>query len=131
MNRAIATVTTMSKRKTPFEKRLGRCYELSAKAVLDHPEWTLVHGRLTAPARVGEVKYPLLDHAWCEYEHDLPPVDEFEGIKIEVVFDPVMGRTYPKAIYYSMYKVEVAGRYSFDEMAKKLVTFKHFGPWPA
>ena len=107
-----------STKKKHDNPRLGKCYELSGRYVIDgmfipdRERATLVHGRLVNPFGVG---HPLLDHAWIETDDE--------------IYDPVMDKTWGRAIFYSLFKPTVFKRYNREEARKMILKHKHWGPW--
>ena len=89
--------------------RLGRCFELAGRYVSEHPDATLVHGRLTNPFARGMKE---LDHAWVE-----------EGDRI---FDPVMGSHWDKEAYERLFQVRVYKRYSHEEVLNMTLEREHW-----
>ena len=92
--------------------RLRRCYELSGRYVSGHPEAILVHGELTDPFGVGQ---KTLKHAWVEMGDE--------------IFDPVMDKVWPKAVYESLFKTKEEKRYTFQEVLKITLQTGNWGPW--
>lgn len=95
-------------------ENIGRCYELSAKYVIDHISSgaTLVHARLTNPFGKGLKE---LDHAFVEIGNE--------------IFDPVMNQKWPKEVYCDLFKVRETSRYTFDEIMSNIDQYHHWGPW--
>lgn len=93
--------------------RLGRCYELSGRYVLDNHDAILVHGSVNGIRMTGKDRDN--PHAWVE-----------EG---DEVFDPVMDQRIPKEAYYGMMQAKVVKKYEWDEMAKTMLKAAHWGPW--
>jgi hypothetical protein len=103
----------VSKRKprpTAFSKRLGRCYELSAKYVFDHEGCVLVHGSIQGFGR------PRIDHAWVV----LPDGD---------VHDPVADTTWSAELHRQIFNAVETKRYAKIEAVVCMVRDEHYGPW--
>ncbi len=106
-------------------RRLGRCYELSGHHVLYHHDWVLVHGRISVAAlhaEEGDDRPPLrngidfpISHAWCE--------------KGELVYDPVLDETYPRAQHYARLAAGACATYTHEEMCEKLRVGQVWQPW--
>lgn len=105
----------MSARRTSKNRRLGRCYELSAKHVLEYHDDVLVHGIVMDPSGMG--KYITIAHAWIEFQ---------DGTQ---VYDPVMDQTFLKEVYYQIYEAKAEATYTLKQLCPLLVTTKHYGPW--
>ena len=97
-----------------IRKRLSRCYELAARAMLneaDSDQWVLVHGSGVNPGH-GE----RLRHAWIELND---------------------GRTYhadidvyePTDWFMAHYQVQVEHRYSRQEACALISATRCYGPW--
>ena len=76
----------------------------------------LVHGEVTGQRKIAGIKF---GHAWIE-----------DG---DTVIDMSQGRDIrmPKALYYALGNINPSNtfRYTPEEMNKKLLEFKHWGPW--
>lgn len=94
-----------------FEDRLGKCYELSGRYVIDHGGVTLVHGRITDKFCTGLT----IDHAWIEEN--------------ENVYDPVLDTEFPKFLYYELFNAEARNAYSQTKACVHMLRTEHFGPW--
>jgi len=92
--------------------RLGLCYELSGRYVSQHHDAVLVHGRLTNPFGAG---HPELDHAWVEVGDE--------------IFDPVMDKMWPKAVYESLFKTKVYKKYKHMDVIRVTNRTGNWGPW--
>lgn len=96
-----------------MDQRLGKCYELSwqyINAINDpNTKELLVHGYITD--KIGRT----IDHAWTENGNN--------------VYDPVMDKTMPRMVYYSLLQVEVFKKYTYDEAIKMGMKTKVYGPW--
>ena len=94
----------------------GDCYEISAKTVLDNPEYTLVHGIVTGQGRLQGVRY---GHAWVEHEGNV--IDLSNGRNLE----------FPKEVYYAIGNIDPNDQYQYNakDLRKILQYEKHWGPW--
>ena len=100
-----------------FKKRLGQCYSLSGRYVMDHSGTTLVHGTIQR----GDS--PHNPHAWVEY-------NDVQGqYTIPMIHDPVLGQDLPKDAYMRWMNATERKRYTRDEMLKVCVRAKNWGPW--
>lgn len=138
----LSTVTANEKKKQAakqrrdgMSKRLGHCYDLSAKYVIDHPDAILVHGNIVPPPAIrAEVHHKSLDHAWVEYTRMIES-RELAGpcgsirLGVALVYDPVMDREYPREYYYNTFGATVFSAYSWEDSAKLMRRTGHFGPW--
>jgi hypothetical protein len=100
------------KRDGGIKSRLGRCYELSARFVVDHRDATLVHGSIEG---MGHPRNP---HAWVL----LPSGD---------IFDPVLDSEMSADAWAAFASPRVERTFTRDELVPLLVEFGHWGPWPA
>ena len=92
-----------------YQDRLGQCFEMAARYVIDHPVTELIHGSIQGYGA------PRLDHAW---------VDTGSGI-----FDAVMGKhfTYDE---WELFANPIEGdRFSYRTLSKLISKHKHWGPW--
>jgi 8-oxo-dGTP pyrophosphatase MutT (NUDIX family) len=96
----------------PKNPRVGKCYELSGRYVLEHPKAILVHGRLINPFKRGLTE---LDHAWVEVGDE--------------IFDPVMDIIWPKNVYEDFFHAKPNKKYSFIEVVKIVDRAENWGPW--
>jgi hypothetical protein len=108
--------------------RLGRCFELSTKYVMSHPDWNLINA-VISDKRFGSDN--TLAHAWCE--------------KGEMAYDPVLDKEWPIQVMYSLYGVvdykynpykkkvgvpeTLKVTYTSAEMYKLVTKFGTYGPW--
>lgn len=92
--------------------RLGRCYELSAKYVLDNDGFNLVHGFITD--KIGVTGHTI-DHAWVEKEGN--------------VYDPVLDMELPTEIHEAMFNAEVTIKYPRKSVLDMILMKEHWGPW--
>ena len=105
-------------KKTQIEDRLGECYTLSGRYVLDHPDAVLIHGSVNGNK-----------HSWVETTTTIPDNTTGKGYKIEIVFDPVLEKEYPKEYYYKELNAKVIKKYSHEEVIKTMLQYNHWGPW--
>lgn len=98
-------------------KRLGRCYELAAKALCFDRAFSdgavLVHGMVTSP--FPDTPLQTIDHAWVE-----------DGDRL---WDPTLNRFYARADYYSRFDAVAVDRYTLVEAAKQTAKHGHWGYW--
>lgn len=90
---------------------LGRCYELSFKYLISHPDWQLVHGYITSKW----YPYQTIDHAWC--------------IKDDTIYDVIYKEEFPIQLYKGLFNCEVEKIYSYDEAMQKYEKSGHCGCW--
>lgn len=94
-----------------FEDRLGRCYELAGRMVMNDGG-TLVHGSIQGAGN------PRIGHAWVEND---------DG----TITDPVMGETMPADAYTRFASAIPEHRYSQEEVLLNAGRTQHWGPWEA
>ncbi len=94
--------------------RLGDCYRLSGRYVMDNQEKAiLIHGTINGVRFTGkDFDNP---HAWVE-----------EGNE---VYDPVWGKRFSKDVYYDMMRVNVNKKYNWEEVAIAMLRADNWGPW--
>ena len=102
-----------------MKSRLGKCYVLSGRYVMDNPEWDLVHGTITQQNGSGKT----IKHAWAE------KVETVDRYKIRWVFDPVWGNKMPWDAYVKFVGAEEEKRYTSGEMIEIILKQKNWGPW--
>jgi hypothetical protein len=96
-----------------FEKRVGDCYRLAGRYVLDRHDAILVHGTINGRRWTGiDFDNP---HAWVE-----------EG---DECFDPVSEWRLPKEAFYELMQAQIHKKYTWEEAAKLMCRNKHWGPW--
>jgi hypothetical protein len=101
------------KKSDDMKDRLGQCYVLSGRYVMDHPEAILVHGSINGIRWTGkDFDNP---HAWIE-----------EG---DEAYDPVWDLRLPKEAYYGMMQAKVIKKYNQEETMLTMVRSKNWGPW--
>jgi hypothetical protein len=99
----------------PYRKRLGRCYELSGRYLLDNPNTNLVHGSIQG---MGQ---PRIKHAWVE---TLGTDGRLTGI-----FEPISNAIQHPGAYGLFFNAHVDKRYPQKEALAHMVKKRHFGPW--
>ena len=84
----------------PLGGRLGDCYRLSGRYVLDNKNGILIHGTINGQRWTGQdLDNP---HAWVEYDGK--------------VFDPVWDQEFPQEVYYGIMQAKPQHRYNWEEM---------------
>lgn len=109
------------KRKTPLERRLGRCYELSAQYVLDHPDTVLVHGSIQGNG------HPRIGHAWVTWSEHVTLGDL--DIEVATIHDPVTEMTMPAEAWLFLHNGIADDTYTIDELRELIVETRHWGPF--
>jgi hypothetical protein len=95
-----------------IKDRLGRCYELNAKFVINNPQWTLVHGFINDRAfGTGNT----IDHAWCELD--------------DISYDAVLDLTLPTIVHDALFNPTDTVKYRGTTAIQKVLTTQHYGPW--
>ena len=104
-----------------FQDRLGQCYILSGRYVMDNTGWDLVHGTIKQPGSSN----PAIGHAWVE------KTTSFGNgrYKVKVVYDPVLNQEMPWDAYMRFTGAEEINRYTKDQMVSRTAKEKHWGPW--
>jgi hypothetical protein len=97
-----------------LKTRLGRCYELADKYVIDHPNSILVHGSICGTQFIRDLKR--IGHAWTEENG--------------IAFDPVTEWSMPKESYLQIMNAKEEKRYTYNQASSLMLGTKHFGPWP-
>ena len=97
-------------------KRLGHCYDLSGRYVMDHSDAVLVHGTVTRSDGYT------IKHAWVE------SIDTASGYKTRMVYDPVLDLSLPWDVYERMFRAKEEQRYTHDELMHTVAKQKHWGP---
>jgi hypothetical protein len=93
------------------EKRHGNCYKLALLGCLHGGEnWTLVHGETVGPLGISR-----MNHAWLERDG--------------WVYDPVLDRVWPWAVYARISCAVPISRYSHAEAWQLAEDTGHCGPW--
>jgi len=109
-------------RGSTLKQRLGRCYELSAKYVLDHPDAVLVHGSIEGGG------HPRIGHAWVNLPPETVKLDDLV-IELGLIHDPVTEMTMPTEAWLFLHNAEVDDTYTFDELRELIVATHHWGPY--
>lgn len=95
-----------------FRERLGRCYELSGRHVLNAYDGSvLVHGSIQGAGN------PRIGHAWVQ-------------LRDGAVFDPVAGQEFPEEIYALVFSARAEQVYDLEGVAVETARSGHWGPWP-
>jgi hypothetical protein len=108
------------KRKKPddstFAGRLGRCYELSGKYLLDHPDdkIVLVHGTVCDRHNPECKPNP---HAWIE------------DVETGFVLDPVVGESYSGWAYEVLFMAVPHYKYTLKEAVSHMLKTRVWGRW--
>lgn len=113
------------RKKKPLPPATGDCYEAAGKYLMDHKEVEgifLVHGEVEGQGPLAGIRF---GHAWIEQGEEC----------IEVS----MGRfeVLPKFLYYALGQIHGhfppwepnIHRYTPEEAVKKILKYKHWGPW--
>jgi len=99
------------------KKKLGQCYILSGRYVMDHPDYKLVHGTITR--KDGYT----IQHAWTEKQTQ---VGKYPMV---MVYDPVMDLELPWDAYERLLGAKVEKKYTAEQMGITMLKAKHWGPW--
>ena len=99
------------KAQSDIQDRLGKCYALSGRFVLDNENAILMHGSVTN--RIGDGR--TINHAWVEYDNK--------------VFDAVLGREFDKQLYYALFDPKVDQTYDHERTCLEMLRYSHWGPW--
>jgi len=75
------------------------------------PDWKLVHGEVLSPIGDGSI----MSHAWLR--------------KRNMVYDPVLNRSFFWTVYKLQYEAQVTASFSQKEAAKAAYRHGHLGPW--
>lgn len=95
-----------------LEDRLGRCYELAAKFVMENPSWSLVHGFITDKfGNSGNT----IDHAWA--------------MKDGWRYDAVLDIEFLDNVFDALFFPENLVIYPSIEMTQRIYNSCHWGPW--
>jgi hypothetical protein len=96
-----------------FKQRVGKCYMLTGRYVMDHPDAILVHGTINGMRFTGKnFDNP---HAWIE-----------EGDNVK---DLVLDQQLPRDIYYEVFGAKPVKKYTSDEARLIMIQTGNFGPW--
>jgi|GEM_PF-2464315 len=100
-------------RRSSFQRRLGRCYELAGRKILSgEPGYVLVHGHIRDADNPDN---PGVDHAWVEHG--------------ELVWEPALDEWLPKGYFYNQFTAEPRARYTQDAVRRSILREKQWGPW--
>jgi len=106
----------------PKEHRNGNCYEAAAcfmiaREMLEKPsdrKLVLVHGEVCGQ---GPLEGLIFGHAWVENGETVIDMANGKHLRMHV------------RAYYALGKIKQTVRYSFEEMRRNILYFKHYGPW--
>lgn len=108
---APAAVAEASAAVDGFRARLGRCYELSGRHVMNACDGSrLVHGTIQGAG------HPRIGHAW---------VEKPDG----TVYDPVLDAEFPAEIHALVFSARVDAVYDLEGVAVQSLRSGHWGPW--
>jgi len=96
----------------PDKNKNGDCYQQAYRYVTSHPTATLVHGIVVGRGPIEGIEY---NHAWAEENGN--------------VIDKTMNLELPIDAYYALGQVRLTYKYSIDELYKKSLEYKTYGPW--
>jgi len=101
--------------KGSYSDRLGKCYELSGRYMMNQADENdvLVHGTITA--QFGDIRGKVNNHAWVD--------------KGGEIWEPVGNKIWSKEVYNVIFGPKEIRRYSRDEALKIMLKTGHFGPW--
>ena len=106
------------KRNALDPKRLGRCYELAGRYVMDlrrgrrpvpQGDVVLVHGSIQGFGN------PRIGHAWVDL-----------GSKI---YEPITDEEWDAYLFSQMFNAIPEASYPWDELSTMLAVYQHWGPW--
>jgi hypothetical protein len=115
----------------------GDCYTAALNAMEPDDRYRLVHGVVSGQGELTGVRF---DHAWVE-RHDPIPAEAAERLPAEAaamlnevawtVIDKSNGNDIemPRPLYYAIGQVNTPQRYTYEEMARKMVETGNAGPW--
>jgi len=100
----------------------GDCYEANGRLFMEEALFpgsktgmVLVHGEVTGQGPLEGVKY---GHCWIEEGGTVIDVSNGRNIKM------------PKKVYYALGRIgDNLHRYKPEQVRKKILTSKHWGPW--
>lgn len=95
-------------KKQLFKQRLGKCYQLAGRYIMDNKNSILVHGTLHFQGKT-------LEHAWIEENG--------------TVFDLVLDKHFPNFIYYRLFQAEKLKKYNHKQAMGNILKTKIFGVW--
>ena len=94
-----------------LQGRLGNCYRLAAKYVLDKRDGTkLVHGSIQGMGN------PRIDHAWAVRPNG-------------TVHDAVLQEDFPQKVHDALFNAETDHTYTKEQVLDQTVATGHWGPW--
>lgn len=93
-----------------FSDRIGRCYELAGRYVMEHHSAKLVHGSIQG------FDNPRIGHAWV-----ILPSGEW--------YDTILDLALPESAFIDYFNAEVDATFSMIELAENSVRTGHWGPW--
>jgi len=103
-----------------MSRRLGKCYELSGRYLLDRRDDTnLVHGSIEGS--IEGFGNPRIKHAWVE-------VLDKDG-KVTGIYEPITNAIQDPASFGAYFSAHVDRRYPAREGLVNMVKHGHFGPW--
>lgn len=91
------------------DERLGRCYELAGRFVMDHPDTELVHGTIQRDP------LPANPHAWV--------------ITPSGIWEPITDETWEDGLFEVFFNAIPITTYTRLEALDMMVEHEHFGPW--
>lgn len=131
---------TTKKTEETIEERLGKCFELSGKFILENPEWTLVHAVISDTVNKTGAQ---VIHAWCEKEN--AAIDVVINKKDSLVYDSVLNEHFPRRLYYALCGIirytyndherrlnvpeSLLVRYTYEEAFELIQETRTYGPW--
>lgn len=95
-----------------LKNRLGRCFELNYKFVVDNQEWSLVHGYITDIRGKQPVT---VHHAWSK--------------KGNLIYDAVLDAEMDYKVYYHFYRHEERYVYTAMEAIEISMRDRTYGNW--
>jgi len=98
-------------------KKLGKCFILSGRYVLEHPDSKLVHGTITR--KDGYT----IEHGWTEKQTQMGKYN------VTMVYDPVLDLELPWDAYERMLGAKVKKKYDAEQMGISMLKAKNWGPW--
>lgn len=94
-----------------FQDRLGRCYELAGRYVINSSEGvSLVHGS------IENYGNPRIKHAWVKFSNG-------------AIYDAILDITFPSGAYEDFANTVEDNVYLKDEAVKLMLSTGNFGPW--
>lgn len=93
-----------------FHTRLGKCYELAGRKVVEDKEGLLIHG-LIRHDDVGDV-----GHAWVHLDNGN-------------LWEPTTDSTYPPDVFERIFNPIILAGYTQQDTATAAMTTGNWGPW--